>query len=38
MNVKLSIVVPFYNEAKNIRPLYEALFVASLRAWTALTK
>ena len=28
MNVKLSIVVPFYNEVDNVRPLYEALFNA----------
>ncbi len=28
MNVKVSIVVPFYNEADNVRPLYEALFTA----------
>ena len=28
MNVKVSVVVPFYNEADNVRPLYEALFTA----------
>lgn len=28
MNVKLSIVVPFFNEADNVRPLYRALFSA----------
>ena len=28
MNVKVSVVVPFYNEAENVRPLYEALFSA----------
>lgn len=31
MNVKVSIVVPFYNESENVRPLYEALFSALAR-------